>query len=402
MSQKILFKLSGSIAAYKSCDLISKLVQKGIEVQVVATPSALKFVGAATLEGLTRRPVLSDTFTEGQMMSHIELDRWADLTILCPASANTINEMASGICSNLVTTLFLAHDFKKPYLVAPAMNEKMYQHPATAASLRRLRDWGVKVLAVDSGYLGCGETGEGRLLNVNSILQEILLALKDNSKSKGKVLITSGGTLVPIDGVRAITNFSTGKTAAKIAEIFFSAGYEVTYLHAQGAAKPEVPCQFVEFKTFSDLQTQMQNELSSSKVDIFIHAAAVSDYSVKQAMVGKLESKGNVSLELVSNIKLLNMVKQWAANPKLLLIGFKLTVGASAEKRRLAVEKILNEANCDFVALNDLTEVGEQSHRGIIFSKNMYQREFASKSQLAETLVQLVESKEERWGGVEI
>ncbi|MCK9211489.1 MAG: phosphopantothenoylcysteine decarboxylase, partial [Ignavibacteriaceae bacterium] len=119
---KILFKITGSIAAYKSAYLISILVQNGFEVKVVATDYALKFIGKATLEGLTGNKVFTDSFEEGEMMSHINLNKWADLTIICPATANTINKLAAGIADNLLTSLFLAHDRNKPYLIAPAMN----------------------------------------------------------------------------------------------------------------------------------------------------------------------------------------------------------------------------------------------------------------------------------------
>lgn len=149
---KILFQISGSIAAYKSAYLISKLVQNNFEVQTVVTQSALQFIGKATLEGLTGKPVLMDTFEESNMMSHIELMKWADLIILAPASANTINKMANGIADNLVTSLFLAHKWDKPYLIAPAMNSAMFKHPATQKSLQTLIDWGIIVLPTDAGY----------------------------------------------------------------------------------------------------------------------------------------------------------------------------------------------------------------------------------------------------------
>src|SRR4030043_2048298 len=128
---KILLKITGSIAAYKSAYLISKLVQNNCEVKVAAIDSALKFIGKATLEGLTSYPVYTDSFEEGQMMSHINLVKWADLTLIAPATANTINKIAAGISDNLVSSLFLAHARKKPYLIAPAMNTAMYEHPAT-------------------------------------------------------------------------------------------------------------------------------------------------------------------------------------------------------------------------------------------------------------------------------
>lgn len=164
MKQRILFKLSASIAAYKACQLISRLVQGDFEVQTACTVSTFQFVGAATLEGLTSRPVYSDLFQAGKAMDHIDLMKWADLIILCPATANQINKMSSGIGDDVLSTLFLAHDFKKPYWVVPAMNEKMWNHPATQLSLQKLREWGLKILEPAVGRQACGDIGPGRML----------------------------------------------------------------------------------------------------------------------------------------------------------------------------------------------------------------------------------------------
>ena len=129
--KKLLFLMTGSIACFKACELISALTKKDYEIKVAVTPSVYNFIGKATLEGLTGHPVIDETFLEGSMMDHIYLERWADKILMAPASANTINKMATGVCDNLVTTLFMAHDFKKDFFVVPAMNTKMYEHPTT-------------------------------------------------------------------------------------------------------------------------------------------------------------------------------------------------------------------------------------------------------------------------------
>ena len=139
---KILYQISGSIAAYKSAAIISKLVQSGFEIQTVVTQEALRFIGPATLEGLTGKRVLSDLFESGRMMDHINLMKWTDISVLAPATANTINRLARGLADNLVGNLFLAHDWSKPYLLAPAMNVNMLNHPATQTSLEILKNWG--------------------------------------------------------------------------------------------------------------------------------------------------------------------------------------------------------------------------------------------------------------------
>ena len=166
----ILFALSGSIACYKACQVLSRLAQDGHTVQCVATESALRFIGAATLEGLSGRTLLTDTFAPGRWMEHIELNRWADLTLLCPATANRLNKMATGIAEDLLGNLWLTHDFNKPFLVAPAMNTRMWTHPVTQHSLEKLAQLGVTVLQPDSGNLACGDIGEGRLMEPAAIL----------------------------------------------------------------------------------------------------------------------------------------------------------------------------------------------------------------------------------------
>lgn len=174
----ILFKLSGSIAAYKACFVISQLIQKGHTVQTVCTANALQFVGAATLEGLTGRPVFLDPYGSGQVMDHIHWAKWADMTLVCPASANVINKMAHGLADDAVTTLFLAHELtKKPYVVVPAMNQAMWNHPATQSSIKTLTSWGVEFILPHVGRQACGDQGPGRLAEPEEILAYVATRL---------------------------------------------------------------------------------------------------------------------------------------------------------------------------------------------------------------------------------
>jgi phosphopantothenoylcysteine synthetase/decarboxylase len=172
---KVLVQLSGSIAAYKTCYLISKLVQAGHEVKAVATSGALEFVGKATLEGLSGGPVFSDVYEEGRMMDHIHLSKWADVAIVAPASANVINKLAQGLADDPIGTLFLSWDLKtKPYWVAPAMNQQMFQHPATQAALATLKGWGVKFLLGEEGHQACGDVGPGRMIEPDEIFNQVI------------------------------------------------------------------------------------------------------------------------------------------------------------------------------------------------------------------------------------
>lgn len=183
---KVLFFLTGSIACYKACTTISRLSQAGVEIQTIATPSALRFVGPATLEALSHKPVFSDMWQSGRALDHIECAREADLAIICPATANTLNRLSAGLADDLVGSLFLAWEHgKKPWYVAPAMNTFMYQHPATQASLAKLRSWDVQVIDPDEGMLACGDTGAGRLADPEMIATKLLtvLGVKPTPKS---------------------------------------------------------------------------------------------------------------------------------------------------------------------------------------------------------------------------
>src|SRR5580658_3615272 len=201
----IAFVLTGSIAGYKACDAISRLVQLGHRVRAVATRSALRFVGEATLEGLTGEHVFSDLFEPGAALEHIQLTRWADAVVVCPATANTINRFAAGLADDLAGALFLAHDRTKPFLVAPAMNPAMWRHPATQAAVAQLRDWGLQFIAVGHGRTACGEEGAGRLAEPELIVSAVEAALARPAR-RLRILITSGGTAEPIDGVRLLAN----------------------------------------------------------------------------------------------------------------------------------------------------------------------------------------------------
>jgi phosphopantothenoylcysteine decarboxylase/phosphopantothenate--cysteine ligase len=375
-ARRVLFVLTGSIAAYKACHAVSRLVQAGCEVQAVATPSALRFVGAATLEGLTGRAVATDTFEPGRAMEHIHLVRWADITVLCPATANTLNRLAGGTADDLVGTMFLAHDFATPYLVAPAMNSTMYAHPATQRSIATLRAWGLEFLEPDSGALACGEIGPGRLTEPDDLVAAVLerVARREPGRSL-KVLVTSGGTAVPIDGVRSITNVSTGRTGAAIADHLASSGHEVTLVHAANAVVPRSPSvATIGYKTFGDLDRALRATLPGAAFDAVVHLAAVSDFDVDRLEVdgrtaeidahGKLDSGDSLTIHLVRTPKLIAGLRR-LAGPQATIVGFKLTSGATDDERRAAVAKVA--AHADLVVHNDLTELDQHRHHATIY-----------------------------------
>lgn len=389
---KILFIMTGSIACYKACQAISRLVQQGHEVQVVATSAALQFVGAATLEGLTGKPVVSDLYAAGSVMGHIHLMRWADLVLVAPATANFINKIAQGIGDDLATTLFLAHDFKKPFLLAPAMNTTMYEHPITARNMRALKDLGVLVLETNAGTLACGESGQGKLLDPDEILTAVLKNLHStppisNSADLGRksnqvpfpfrVLVTAGGTLERLDGVRVLTNLSTGGTGARLAEMLTEFGCEVVLLRAESAVVPQRSFEIEQrtFTSFASLRTTLKETLAAREFDFVLHAAAVSDFSVESVDVDgahfsseellqrKIPSGDRLSVNFKSNPKIVDEIKSFSRNPRTQVIAFKLTSQASAEEQRLAVERLQAHAQADLVIQNDTANIDKSTHQ---------------------------------------
>jgi phosphopantothenoylcysteine decarboxylase/phosphopantothenate--cysteine ligase len=387
MNKRVLFLMSGSIAAYKACQVLSRLKQLGHEVEVVASQWALRFVGEATIEGLTGRPVHQSMFGSGAHMSHIHLVRWADVVIVCPATANTIGKLANGIGDDLLTTLFLAHDFSKPWLIAPAMNTKMYHHPATRESVRKLTEMGCKILETASGVLACGEIGDGKLLDPDLLLQAILAELNSTkqradqnedqysawaARGPGRtrsVLITSGGTSVPIDAVRSITNHSTGRTGTALAEVFFGLGYSVTLVAAKSSIKPkfseldDAHFKLIEYETFIQLQGTLDSCLATTNFDLIVHAAAVSDYSVADGPTsGKIDSSDEIILRLKKNPKLLDSLRSKSKNAQVKIVGFKFT----ADERELTdrAKKLAESGAVDLLVTNDLRNYpGWQLHQ---------------------------------------
>lgn len=384
MSARVLVMMSGSIAAYKVCHVLSRLKQAGHDIEVVASPWALKFVGEATIEGLTGRPVRKSMFGAGAHMAHINLIRWADLAIVCPATANTINKLSNGVGDDLMTTLFLAHDFSKPWLIAPAMNSQMYHHPATQSAVARLRDMGCDILETASGVLACGEVGDGKLLDSDLLLGEILqrLSTADRATSSPEaspdptslgrsprpgrhVLVTSGGTLEPIDPVRCITNNSTGATGAIVAEVLLGLGHSVHFLSAKGSVQPrfgelDAESRYVSqhFKTFGDLASTLEDALRSQSFDAVVHAAAVSDFRLESGPSSvKIDSAEELTMRFTRTPKLIESLRAWSGNDAMKIVAFKLTVSPNPVERADNVKRLFENSKPDFVVANDLSEL---------------------------------------------
>lgn len=447
---RILYLMSGSIACFKSCQVISQLVQAGCDVQVAVTPNTFQFIGKATLEGLTNKKVLSDLFEENQMMDHIHLQRWADVILLAPATANIINKMSSGVCDDLVSTLFMAHDFKKSFLIAPAMNQAMYAHPVTQSNLLKLQQIGIGIIHPENGSLACGEQGNGRLANPEVILQHLHAHLHfgQNQQNKSeplshieqmsflesepnyieqvihhtseqeqfenldktkkilseqrpmKILVTAGGTQEPIDAVRVISNLSSGRTGIQLAEKLKSAGFQVTLIRSKNS---QPSTDIVNEKIFTDyqsLQQILQSELANQSYDAIIHSAAVSDYSVQQIgenadqiIQKKLSSDPEqLTLVLKKNPKLIDYLKDYSLNKNVICFGFKLTVRANEDERKKAVKKLFNHSDVDYVVHNDLSEINVESgtHLFHVYNKYMTSSMMQNKSDLCYFISQIL------------
>lgn len=395
-SKKILFSLSGSIAAFKAVDVISKLVQQGHEVQVVYSKNASHFIGAASLEGITGRPVLQSVFESGHAMDHIHLTRWADLMVLCPFSAEMLFKLSHGGASDLPSTLFLARPKTLKVLISPAMNVEMWSNARVQENIQRLQEEpNTHILNPHSGVLACGEQGKGRLPEPAEILQEIDKLLKTRASSKGSLLITGGGTSEPIDDVRVLSNRSTGKTAVSLAIQFLSSGYQVDLLLSR-SAMVEVPSglALTYFSSTADLKHLLQEKVSSKSYGAILHAAAVSDYSVAEingqsasSLSGKLDSSPEeLTLKLKRNPKLICHLREWSRNKEGLIIGFKLTSNMIEEQRLLKVQKLFEKNHVDAVIANDLTEISETHHRGTLYTKEGDAFPFEDKVSLFETV----------------
>ena len=380
---RVLLLMSGSIAAFKVVQLVSRLVQApvGAEVEVVMTPAARAFIGEASLEGLTGRRVRSETFAAGDYMEHIRLARWADVVLAAPCTANTLNKLSRGIGDDLVCTLFLAHDFTKPWLIAPAMNTRMYEHPTTRESLERLRAMGCTIVEAGSGALACGEIGAGRLAEPEVLLDAVLHAAGRRPEAPSvaattrpatrpaempprgalKILVTAGGTRMPIDAVRSIVNGSTGRTGAALAADLAALGHAVTLLTAEGAPAAEDLARLERYDDFGSFERALRRLLTEETFDVLVQAAAVSDWrpvgAAEAQAAGKIDpDTDTLTLRFERTPKLVGLARGWSRNPQLRIIAFKLTSGADTDARRRKVAQVLAHEGVVAVVANDLKE----------------------------------------------
>jgi len=346
LKKKILLGVTGSIAAYKAAELIRLLRKNNFFVQVVLTKSAKQFVTPLTLQALSGNPVLENMWdpTEGNGMEHINLARTADLILIAPASGNFIAKLANGLADDLLTNLCLARSC--PLLVAPAMNVEMFNNTATQRNIETIKNDGIVISGPDSGEQACGEVGFGRLINFESMMLDIKKIISPQIFSNKKILISSGATLEKIDEARAITNLSSGLMGLNLAKMAYTMGAEVTVI--SGHSNYEFPSCIKTLKAMN--HDEMSHSITSNieKNDIYISAAAISDYKPNYTE-GKIKKESeNISLELTKTKDILSHIGKDFSH--------KIVVGFAAESENLiknARNKLVSK-NLDIIVGNEI------------------------------------------------
>ena len=350
----VVLGVSGGIAAYKACEIVSRLKKAGADVYVIMTENARKLVAPLTFQTLSKNPVAADTFAPpvAYEVEHIALAQKADIFVIAPATANILAKMAHGIADDMLSTTVLAT--KAPVLAAPAMNTGMWENPATQENIRILSGRGVRFIGPAGGLLACGDTGIGRMSEPEEITEEILRILDPEKPMQGlRVLVTAGPTREPIDPVRFITNRSSGKMGYAIAETAVRMGAEVTLV--SGPVSIPVPdgCKLLPVETTEDLYQTMMRECVSQ--DIIIQSAAPADYRPAETAEQKIKKEKGRPLTLT-----LEETMDTAAAVGRQKRAGQILVGFAAETENLldnAAVK-LRRKNLDMIVANDVTKQG--------------------------------------------
>ncbi|MDW4499017.1 bifunctional phosphopantothenoylcysteine decarboxylase/phosphopantothenate--cysteine ligase CoaBC [Sulfitobacter sp. D35] len=346
----ILLIIGGGIAAYKSLDLIRRLRERGATVTPVLTRAGEEFVTPLSVSALAGRKVYRDLFdlTDEAEMGHIQLSRVADLVVVAPATADLMGRMAQGLASDLASTLLLATD--TPVLIAPAMNVRMWEHPATRRNLARLEEDGVARVGPNDGDMACGEYGPGRMAEPLEIVAAIEARLGDGPLKGRRILVTSGPTHEPIDPVRYIANRSSGAQGTALASALAALGAEVAFVTGPAEVPPPAGVEVVRVDTAREMREAV---MAALPVDAGVFAAAVADWRMKQESPRKLKKSrdGLPVLEFAENPDILREVAQMAEGRPRLVIGFAAEtddVQANAEAKRA-------RKGCDWIVANDVS-----------------------------------------------
>jgi len=391
--KKIVVGITGSIAAYKTIYLVRLLVKAGAEVKVVMTPSSKDFVSKLTLSTLSRNPVLVDLFDEASWANHVMLGRWADVMIIAPLSCNTLAKMAHGLCDNLLLAIYLSATC--PVVVAPAMDEDMWQHKATKENLKKIESFGNNIIPVEKGELASGLFGDGRMAEPEAIVQYLTDHFFLTGKLKGKkAFVSAGPTYEPIDPVRFIGNRSSGKMGVAIAKELSKQGAEVTLIMGPSDIVPvNGSIDIVRVSTAEEMFAACTETFKTS--DLGIMAAAIADYTpVKKEKEKIKKTTHNLSIELKQTADVLKTLGEQKKD-KQVLVGFALE---TTNEKQNALNKLKNK-NADLIVLNSLNDAGagfeQDTNKITIFEKRGKVFEFKTKSKqevakdIVDTIIQL-------------
>ena len=384
-NKRVLLGVSGSIAAYKSPDIVRRLQDLGAEVKVVITSGGREFVSERSLQTISKNKVHDNLWDKDAELSmgHIELAKWADIVIIAPASANTIAKLCHGKADDLLSTVILATS--ATVMIAPSMNQQMYASLAMKENLQLLKSRNVIIIEPGFGEQACGDVGEGRLAEPIDIAQQAAELFLSNSLSGKKVLITIGGTIEAIDPVRFISNHSSGKMGMSLAHACIQAGAKTTLIVGSISIDVERRAETIFVTSASEMYDAVMNNITSQ--DLFISCAAVADYRPSKVSLNKIKKTSNIkSIQLTENKDILASVCKLKDKP--------ICIGFAAETENLianAKHKLKNK-KCDAIILNDISnsEIGLKSDENevhFISEKNSEKIDKNSKQIIAEIII---------------
>ena len=378
--KKILLGISGSIAAYKIPIMVRLLIKEGAEVKIVMTPASKDFVSSLTLSTLSKTTILTDIANNDSWNNHVMLGRWADVMMIAPLSCNSLAKLAHGLCDNLLTAVYLSATC--PVFVAPAMDEDMWQHPATQKNLDIIKSFGNTIIPVEFGELASGLIGEGRMAEPQTIVDALNnFFFSSNELTGKKVLVTAGPTFEAIDPVRFIGNHSSGKMGVAIANEFQKRGAEVTLVLGPSSISTMPNMNVVRVQSAEEMFEACSNIFDT--MDIAVMNAAVADYTpamVAEEKIKKSTDRFSIEFKKTKDIlKYLGEIKK----EKQLLIGFALE---THDEKKYALKK-LSEKNADLIVLNSLNDDGAgfefDTNKITIFDKSGREYQFNTKSKTA-------------------
>ncbi len=343
----VVLGVCGSIAAYKACELARLMLKDGAEVRVIMTESATHLVAPRTFSSLTRHPVSVNPFTDPTPahIEHITLAEQADVVVVAPATANTMAELATGICDDMLTTTVCAT--AAPVVVAPAMNPRMWENPATRRNAQTLGEIGYRLVEPGEGEMACGHVGRGRLAELPTILAEAERAASPKPLAGRRVLVTTGATREPIDPLRFLTNRSSGLMGVAVAYEAWLAGAEVTLVAGALAVEPMYGPELVRVETAAEMNAAVLDRVAG--VDAYVGAAAVADFTPAATADQKLKKSGRTELELLL-IPTRDILAGVCASPD----RPRLVVGFAAETERVeeGARAKLEAKGCDYIVAN--------------------------------------------------